>query len=140
MTRMMMIGMATAIAGSYDPEEAVTGGDHSSKKMPCLSHGKTKLNPGPRKKQPMMTSTAHIIRNIDIIVMANLRSSGLCDGFLSMYGVIAITPSAMPGINTPATDGLNIFRSSCRPRKYHGAFDGFGVAFTSAKPSSGAFT
>ena len=65
--------------------------------MPCLSHGKTKLKPGPRKKHPMMTSTAHIIRNIVIIVMANLRSSGLFDGFLSMYGVIASRPSAMPG-------------------------------------------
>ena len=57
-----------------------------------------------------------------------------------MYGVIARNPSAMPGINTPATAGLNIFSSSCRPRKYHGAFDGFGVELTSASPSSGAFT
>ena len=57
--------------------------------MPCLSHGKVKLKPGPRKKHPMMTSTAHIIRNIVIIVMANFRSSGLCDGFLSMNGTIA---------------------------------------------------
>jgi len=31
-------------------------------------------------------------------------------------------------------------RSSCRPRKYHGAFDGFGVAFVFASWSSGAFT
>ena len=58
-----------------------------------------------------------------------------------MYGVIASNPSAMPGINTPATTiGLNILRSSCSPRKYHGAFDGFGVELTSASPSSGAFT
>ena len=28
---------------------------------------------------------------------------------------------------TPATIGWNIVSSSCRPRKYHGAFDGFGV-------------
>ena len=88
----------------------------------------------------MMTSTAHIIRNIVIIVMANFRSVGLCDGFLSMNGTIASSTSAIPGSNTPAIIGLNIFRSSCRPRKYHGAFDGFGVAFTSARPSSGAFT
>ena len=30
--------------------------------------------------------------------------------------------------------------SSCRPRKYHGAFDGFGVLLKSANPSSGART
>ena len=88
----------------------------------------------------MITSTAHIIRNIVIMMIANLRSVGLCDGFLSMYGVIASRPSATPGMVTPATTGLNIFSSSCRPRKYHGAFDGFGVALTSARPSSGAFT
>ena len=32
----------------------------------------------------MITSTAHIMRNIVIIEMANFRSSGLCEGFLSM--------------------------------------------------------
>ena len=31
-----------------------------------------------------MTSTAQNIRNIVNIEIANLRSSGLCDGFLSM--------------------------------------------------------
>ena len=46
----------------------------------------------------------------------------------------------MPGMVTPATIGWNIVRSSCRPRKYHGAFDGFGVWLTSARPSSGART
>ena len=46
----------------------------------------------------------------------------------------------MPGMVTPATIGWNIVSSSCRPRKYHGAFDGFGVWLTSARPSSGAFT
>ena len=46
----------------------------------------------------------------------------------------------MPGIVTPATIGWNIVSSSCRPRKYHGAFDGFGVLLKSARPSSGAFT
>ena len=30
--------------------------------------------------------------------------------------------------------------SSCRPRKYHGAFDGFGVLLKSARPSNGART
>ena len=46
----------------------------------------------------------------------------------------------MPGMVTPATIGWNIVSSSCRPRKYHGAFDGFGVWLTLARPSSGAFT
>src|SRR5437763_17185025 len=95
--------------------------------MPCLSHGKMKLNPGPRKKQPMMTSTAHIIRNIDIIVVANLRSLGLCEGFRWVLGAVARRPRAMPGVRTPATAGVNNFSSSCRPRKCHGAFDGLGV-------------
>src|SRR5689334_12579855 len=88
----------------------------------------------------MMTSTAHIIMKIVIIEIANLRSPGFVDGFLSTYGVMARTPSATPGMVTPATIGWNIVSSSCNPRKYHGAFDGFGVEFTSAKPSSGAFT
>ena len=69
----------------------------SSKKMP-LFHGKTKLKPSPRKNEPMMTSTAHIMRNIVNIAMANLRSFGLCDGFLSMNGAIASSASATPGI------------------------------------------
>ena len=73
-------------------------------------------------------------------MIANLRSVGLFDGFLSMYGVIASKPSATPGMVTPATIGWNIVSSSCSPRKYHGAFDGFGVWLTSARPSSGAFT
>jgi hypothetical protein len=41
---------------------------------------------------------------------------------------------------TPATIGWNMVRSSCRPRKYHGALDGFGVLLTSASSRSGAFT
>ena len=41
---------------------------------------------------------------------------------------------------TPATIGWNIVSSSWRPRKYHGAFDGFGVWLTLASSSSGAFT
>ena len=46
----------------------------------------------------------------------------------------------MPGIVTPATIGWNIVRSSCRPRKYHGAFDGFGVWLTLASSWNGALT
>ncbi len=46
----------------------------------------------------------------------------------------------MPGMVTPATIGWNIVSSSWRPRKYHGAFDGFGVWLRLASSSSGAFT
>ena len=41
---------------------------------------------------------------------------------------------------TPAIIGWNIVSSSCRPRKYHGAFDGFGVWLRLASCSSGALT
>ena len=43
-------------------------------------------------------------------------------------------------IVTPATIGWNIVRSSWRPRKYHGAFDGLGVWFRFDSWRSGAFT
>ena len=46
----------------------------------------------------------------------------------------------MPGMVTPATIGWNMVSSSCRPRKYHGAFDGFGVLLKSASCSNGART
>ena len=39
--------------------------------------GNTKLNPGPRKNEPMITSTAQNIMKMVKIEMANLRSSGL---------------------------------------------------------------
>ena len=41
---------------------------------------------------------------------------------------------------TPATIGWNIVSSSCRPRKYHGALEGFGVRLKLASFSSGALT
>src|SRR5919202_2298056 len=46
----------------------------------------------------------------------------------------------MPGMVTPATIGWNIVRSSCRPRKYQGAFDGFGVKLKLAPARNGALT
>ena len=88
----------------------------------------------------MMTSTAQNIRCIVISDVANLRSSGLFDGFLSMYGAKISTIRPTPGMVTPAIIGWNIVSSSCRPRKYHGAFDGFGVWFGLASWSSGALT
>src|SRR6476619_2867268 len=45
-----------------------------------------------------------------------------------------------PGMVTPAIIGWNIVSSSCRPRKYHGAFDGFGVRLGLACCRSGALT
>ena len=88
----------------------------------------------------MITSTAQNMRCTVISEMANLRSSGLFDGFLSMYGAKIRTISPTPGIVTPAIIGWNIVSSSCRPRKYHGAFDGFGVWLVLASCSSGALT
>ena len=55
---------------------------YSSKKIPSFQ-GNTKLNPGPRKNEPMMTSTAHSITNIVKIEIANFRSFGSWDGLLS---------------------------------------------------------
>ena len=72
--------------------------------------------------------------------IANLRSSGLLDGFLSMYGASINKKMPIPGMVTPATIGWNMVSSSCRPKKYQGAFDGFGVWLKFAKSCSGAFT
>src|SRR3954470_20262705 len=107
--------------------------------MPSFQ-GNTKLKPWPRKNEPMITSTAQNIRKIVNNAIANFRSSGLFDGFESTYGAMISRNMPMPGMVTPATIGWNMVSSSCRPRKYHGAFDGFGVWFTSARPSSGART
>ena len=107
--------------------------------MPSF-HGRTKLNPGPRKNEPMMTSTAQNMMWTVISEMANLRSSGLFDGFLSMNGAKMSTIRPTPGMVTPAIIGWNIVSSSCRPRKYQGAFDGFGVWLVLASCSSGALT
>jgi hypothetical protein len=46
--------------------------------------GNTKFCPGPRKNEPIITSTAHDIRNIVNSEMANLRSSGLLEGLRSV--------------------------------------------------------
>ena len=45
-----------------------------------------------------------------------------------------------PGSTTPASQGSKYTSISCRPRKYHGAFDGFGVFAGLAGCSSGAFS
>src|SRR6478672_4622840 len=88
----------------------------------------------------MITRTA---QNMSITVnreTANLRSSGLLLGLRSRYGARMSRKMPMPGMVTPATIGWNMVRSSWRPRKYHGAFDGFGVRLGLASWSSGALT
>ena len=57
-----------------------------------------------------------------------------------MYGAKIKRKSANPGIGTPATIGWNIGKSSCNPKKYHGAFDGFGVSLKLASSNKGGFT
>jgi hypothetical protein len=42
------------------------------------------------------------------------------------------------GKTTPAIHGSKYTNSSCRPTKYHGAFEGLGVLFGSAMGSKGA--
>src|SRR5262245_40075978 len=113
--------------------------DHRSKNSPAC-HGNPKFWPGPRKNVPMRTSTDHPSMNRVNSEMANLRSSGLWDGLRSMNGarISPIRPS--PGSVTPATIGWNIVNSSWRPRKYQGAFEGFGVWLGLAISCSGAFT
>ena len=57
-----------------------------------------------------------------------------------MYGM-TIRPMMMKvGSTTPACHGSKNTSISCRPRKYHGAFDGFGVRVGLAGSSSGAST
>ena len=67
-------------------------------------------------------------------------SSGLWLVFLSLNGTRIRAKMPIPGIVTPATMGWNIVRSSCSPRKYQGALDGFGVKLKLAVASSGALT
>src|ERR1700730_13168761 len=57
---------------------------------------------------------------------------------MSRYG-ISIKPTMMKlGSTTPAYHGSKNTSISCRPRKYHGAFDGFGVRVGFDGCSSGA--
>ena len=56
---------------------------HSSKKRPTFQ-GNTKLKPGPRKNEPMITRTAQNIKKMVNSEMTNLRSFGLFEGLRSM--------------------------------------------------------
>ena len=91
-------------------------------------------------KKAIIKKAVPNMRNKVNIEVIHLRSSGLFDGFLSTKGAKISTRSPIPGRVTPAIIGWNMVRSSCRPRKYHGAFDGFGVLLKSAACISGAFT
>src|SRR5207248_1163769 len=112
---------------------------YRSKKRPSR-HGSVKLKPGPRKNEPMITSTAQNMRNKVKRDTANFRSSGLWLGLRSVNGASMRPKMPMPGIVTPATMGWNIVSSSWRPRKYQGAFDGLGVKLKLAVASRGALT
>src|SRR5579872_1436896 len=57
---------------------------------------------------------------------------------MSRYG-ISISPTMMKlGSTTPAYHGSKKTSISCKPRKYHGAFEGFGVRVGLLGSSSGA--
>src|ERR1017187_10683766 len=59
---------------------------------------------------------------------------------MSRYG-ISIRPTMMKlGSTTPAYHGSKNTSISCKPRKYHGAFDGFGVRVGFDGCSSGALS
>jgi len=75
-----------------------------------------------------------------IRLVMNLRSSGLFEALRSRYGAKMSKMRPMPGMVTPAIIGWNIVSNSCRPMKYHGAFDGFGVWLKLAACNSGALT
>src|SRR5579862_766311 len=59
---------------------------------------------------------------------------------MSMYGMTMRPMMMNDGSTTPACHGSKKTSISCRPRKYHGAFDGFGVRVGLAGSSSGAST
>ena len=59
---------------------------------------------------------------------------------ISKYGMAISSTITTVGMMTPARLGCMWSRSSCRFRKYHGAFEGFGVWLGFATSSSGAFT
>src|SRR3984893_15349957 len=108
------------------------------------SKGPKKFQFGPRRKVPRTMSEHHSTTNPNMkIVISAFRSANvkypLPFGFLSTYGM-QINPTMMRlGSTTPASHGSKYTSISCSPRKYHGAFDGFGVFAGLAGCSSGAF-
>src|ERR1700736_6967439 len=96
------------------------------------------MNSCPRKKVPISTRpTTTVIYRVKRM-MATLRSDGRRLGFRSRKGTRIISTMTNVGKATPAISGGKRESSSCRPRKYHGAFDGLGVMPGFALPSKGA--
>src|SRR6267378_7994946 len=71
-------------------------------------------------------------------MMATFRSDGRRLGFRSKNGTRIMNTITKVGKATPAISGGKRESSSCRPRKYQGAFEGFGVMPGLALPSKGA--
>src|SRR5207248_10473333 len=71
-------------------------------------------------------------------MIATLRSDGRLLGLRSRKGTRIMSTITKVGKATPAISGGNRDSSSCKPRKYQGAFDGFGVMPGLAWPRRGA--
>src|SRR5437762_10560781 len=107
------------------------------------SKGPKKFQLGPRRKVPSTISDDHSTakpnRNSVISAFRSLNVKYPFPlGLRSMYGMQISPTMIRPGNTTPAIHGSKYTSISCSPRKYHGAFDGFGVLFGLAGSSSGA--
>ena len=88
----------------------------------------------------MIVRVAPNMKSIVNSMMASLRSPGRLLGLRSTYGTTASPTRISVGKITPAIMGWKYRSSSCRPRKYHGALEGFGVRLGLASSRSGAST
>jgi hypothetical protein len=105
---------------------SVTGTSQAQKKMPSAPR-QDEVLPGTPEEGADQHQHAQNIMKIVKTLMANLRSSGLLLGFLVHVGRPGSERRAHAGDGHAGDIGWNIVSSSCRPRKYHGAFDGLGV-------------
>src|SRR5947207_11705691 len=108
------------------------------------SKGPKKFQLGPLRKVPSTISDDHSTakpnRNSVISAFRSLNVKYPFPlGLRSMYGMQISPTMIRPGNTTPASHGSKYTSISCSPRKYHGAFDGFGVLAGFAGCSSGAF-
>src|SRR5207245_10941855 len=71
-------------------------------------------------------------------MMATFRSDGRRLGLRSRNGTRIMSTITNVGKATPAISGGKRESSSCRPRKYQGALEGFGVMPGLAWPNNGA--
>src|SRR6266853_6481302 len=116
----------------------------SSLWMSQNSKGPKKFQFGPRRNVPSTMSdaqrTAKPNRKIVISAFRSLNVKYPFPlGLRSMYGMQISPTMIRPGSTTPASQGSKYTSISCSPRKYQGAFDGFGVLAGFAGCSSGAF-